>query len=216
MINHIYAYQITISWDMIFSTLFGRKDDRVTIDRQNDGGPVISNRSIEIRRRKRQIIHIIHYSTTVIEYLGLGMWLVCQFLLFGWINSYVTSGVALTINLACAMILVPFSHLFNEHRIKVMVLEHGWIFAMKNAIRFNIDSRIAPIPNHCIRNQEGKSLGSNNNDGRSIGKSRNQESIQSIVRSSVPPKKNDVSTKLDKGSYGQKIEDVLPNQVLAV
>ena len=97
-----------------------------------------------------------------------------------------------------------------------MVLEHGWIFAMKNAIRFDIDSRIAPIPNHCIRNQEGKRLGSNNNDGNIIGKSRNQDSIHSIVRSSVPPKKNDVGTKLDKGSYGQKIEDVLPNQVPVV
>ena len=199
-----------------FSHLICRKDDRVTTDRQNDGGPVISNRSIEIRRRKRQIIHIIHYSTTVIEYLGLGMWLVCVVLLFGWISLYVSTAVAATVNLACAMILVPFSHLFNEHRIKVMVLEHGWIFAMKNAIRFYIDSRIAPIPNHCIRNQDGKRLGSNNNDGNTIGKSRNPDSIHSIVRSSVPPKKNDVGMKLDKGSYGQKIEDVLPNQVPVV
>ena len=201
---------------MIFSTLFGRKDDRVTIDRQNDGGPVISNRSIEIRRRKRQIIHIIHYSTTVIEYLGLGMWLVCQFLLFGWINSYVTSGVALTINLACAMILVPFSHLFNEHRIKVMVLEHGWGFAIKNAIRFDVGSRVAPIPNHCIQGKESNRLGSINFDRKTFGKSRNQESIQSIIRSPVPPRGNGIGAKLDKGSHRQKIEGVLPNQVPAV
>ena len=208
--------QITISWDIIFPTLFGRKDDRVTIDRQNDGGPVISNRSIEIRRRKRQIIHIIHYSTTVIEGLGLGMWLVCVVLLFGWISSYVSTAVAATVNLACAMILVPFSHLFNEHRIKVMVLERGWVFAMKNAIRFNILSRLAPIPNHYIQNIESNRLDLNNCDGKAIGKSRNKEKIQSIIRSPVPPKKNDIGTQLDKGSYGQKIEGVLPNQVPAV
>ena len=213
-IKHI--LQITISWDIIFPTLFGRKDDRVTIDRQNDGGPVISNRSIEIRRRKRQIIHIIHYSTTVIEGLGLGMWLVCVVLLFGWISSYVSTAVAATVNLACAMILVPFSHLFNEHRIKVMVLERGWVFAMKNAIRFNILSRLAPIPNHYIQNIESNRLDMNNLDGKTIGKSRNKEKIQSIIRSPVPPKKNDIGTQLDEVSYGQKIEGVLPNQVPAV
>ena len=97
-----------------------------------------------------------------------------------------------------------------------MVLERGWVFAMKNAIRFNILSRLAPIPNHYIQNIESNRLDLNNCDGKTIGKSRNKEKIQSIIRSPIPSKKNDIGTQLDKGSYGQKIEGVLPNQVPAV
>ena len=188
----------------------------MTIDRRRDGDLAVTDRSIELRRRKREIIAIIHHATTMIEYFGFSMFLVIQFLLIGGITSHVSNGIALTLKITCPMILVPFSHLFNEHRIKVMVLERGWGFAIKNAIRFDVGSRVAPIPNHCIQGKESNRLGSINFDGKTFGKSRNQESIQSIVRSSEPPKKNDVGTKLDKGSYGQKIEDVLPNQVPAV
>ena len=81
----------------------------------------------------------------MIEWLGIAMWFVCELLLFSGIDSYVSNSIALTANYTCAMVLVPFSHLFNEHRIKVMVLEDGWFFAIKNAIRFNIDDRVVSI-----------------------------------------------------------------------
>ena len=176
----------------------------------------MSNRSIELRRRKREIINIIHHATTMIEYFGFSMFFVIQFLLLGGIISHVSNGIALTLKIACPMILVPFSHLFNEHRIKVMVLEHGWIFAMKNAIRFNVDSRVAPISNRSTQNRENNGLGTNNIDVKITGKILNQEHIQCIIPPPAPPKKNDIGTKLDKSSYGQKDEYGLPNQVPTV
>ena len=149
----------------------------------------------------------------MIEYFGFSMYFVVQFLLFGGIISHVSNGFALTLNLTCTMILVPFSHLFNEHRIKMMVLEHGWIFAMKNAIRFNVDSRVAPILNRSTKNLGSNGPVSNNIDLKSVGKFLNKERMQSIDQS---PKKNDISVKLDKSSYGQKDECGLPNQVSIV
>ena len=151
----------------------------------------------------------------MIEWLGIAMWFVCELLLFSGINSYVSNSIALTANYLCAMVLVPFSHLFNEHRIKVMVLEDGWFFAIKNAIRFNIDARVVPISNHSTRNRENNGASSNNFDAsQAMGKFCNQR--QSIIPPTVPPKKMNRGTKSDDDSYEQKAEHSLPNQVLTL
>ena len=149
----------------------------------------------------------------MIEWLGFIMLFVVQLLLFGRIISDVFNGFALTLNLTCKMILVPFSHLFNEHRIKVMVLEHGWIFAMKNAIRFDIDSRVAPVLKNSTQNREKNGSDTSNMDAKIIGKIPNQERMQSIIPPPAPYKKNCINAKLDENTYGQKDEHVLPNQV---
>ena len=209
MIEHIFL-QIAITLDTISIILFDRKDDRVTIDRQKGGDLAISSHSIELRKRKREIIHIIHHATTMIEYLGIAMWFFCELLPFSGINAYVTNSIALIANNTCAMVLVPFSHLFNEHRIKVMVLEEGWVFAIKQAIRFNIDSRVVPMLNHSTGNRKNNGPSSNDFDAKVNGKFCNQ--TQSIDATQVTSKKMDRDTKSDNGSYEQKDEYDLPNQ----
>ena len=131
-----------------------RKDDRMTIDRQRDGDLAVTDSSIELRRRKREIVHIIHNTTWIIETLGLVIWFVFQQILCSEINPNMCANLIFIQNIISAKTLVPFTHLFNEHRIKIMVLERGWIFAMKNALQINIVPRVAPDSNLSARNLE--------------------------------------------------------------
>ena len=126
----------------------------MTIDRRRDGDLAVTDRSIELRRRKREIVHIIHNTTWVVESLGLVIVFVFQYVLCAKINPYICAHIVFIRNLISAMVLVPFTHLFNEQRTKIMVLEHGWGFAMKNALRFNIAARVAPESNRSARNPE--------------------------------------------------------------
>ena len=138
-----------------------RKDDRVTIDRRRDGDLAVTDRSIELRRRKREIVHIIHNITWIMESLGLVIGFVFQ-QIFSDMNPNICANLIFIQNLISAKTLVPFTHLFNEYRIKVMVLERGWVFAMKNALQFNIVPRVAPESNLTVRNQENNGTGSKN------------------------------------------------------
>ena len=153
--------------------MFDRKDDRMTIDRRRDGDLAITDRSIELRRRKREIVHIIHNTTWIMESLSLiiGLIVFTQ-ILCPEINPNICAHLTFIWNLISAKTLVPFTHLFNEHRIKEMVLQRGWIFAMKNALQFNIVSRVAPESNLLARNPE-------NNDRRS---KRINVSVMKILR----------------------------------
>ena len=134
--------------------MFDRKDDRMTIDRRRDGDLAITDRSIELRRRKREIVHIIHHTTWIMETLGVVIGFVFRFVGRSDIYPNIFANLIFIQNLASAEILVPFTHLFNEHRIKVMVLQRGWIFAMKNALQFNIVPRVAPESNLLAQNPE--------------------------------------------------------------
>ena len=127
----------------------------MTIDRRSDGDLAVTDRSFELRRRKREILHIIHNTTWIMESLSLVIGLFVLQHLCPEINPEICANLVFIHNLFSAKTLVPFTHLFNEHRIKVMVLERGWIFAMKNALQFNIVPRVAPIaPNLTTRNPE--------------------------------------------------------------
>ena len=96
-----------------------------------------------------------------------------------------------------------------------MVLEYGWFFEIKNAIRFNIDDRVVPILNHSTRNRENNVPSSNNFDANQVmGKFRNQR--QSIIPPPVSPKKMDRGMKSNDGTYEQKSEHGLPHQVLTL
>ena len=106
----------------------------MTIDRRRDGDLAITDRSIELRRRKREIVHIIHHTTWIMETLGVVIGFVFRFVGRSDVYPNIFANLIFIQNLASAEILVPFTHLFNEHRIKVMVLERGWIFAIKNAL----------------------------------------------------------------------------------
>ena len=132
-----------------------RKDDRMTIDRQRDEDLAVTDRSIEIRRRKRKIVHIIHNTTWIMESLGLIIGFVFQQILCSETNPNICANLIFIQNLINAKTLVPFTHLFNEHRIKIIILERGWIFAMKSALQFNIVPRVAPVvPNLSTGNTE--------------------------------------------------------------
>ena len=126
----------------------------MTIDRRSDGDVAVTDRSIELRRRKREILHIIHHTTWIMESLGVVIGFVYWQILRYEIYPNIFANLIFIQNILSANTLVPFTHLFNEHRIKVMVLQRGWIFAMKNALQFNIVPRVAPKSNLLAQNPE--------------------------------------------------------------
>ena len=103
----------------------------MTIDRRRDADLAITDRSIELRRRKREIVHIIHHTTWIMESLGVVIGFVYWQILRYEIYPNIFANLIFIQNVISANSLVPFTHLFNEHRIKVMILERGWIFAIK-------------------------------------------------------------------------------------
>ena len=106
----------------------------------NGGKSLATIRAKELRDRKRQICNIIHNTTwlaesgtilaTIIFQLGLNTFN---------IDPYIINSLSDTISaLIFFRIVAPYTHLFNEQRIKIMVLEKGWLKAMKAALQFNI------------------------------------------------------------------------------
>jgi hypothetical protein len=105
--------------------------------RQQEGlGLRSSNISREVRDRKRRICNVIHYSTWIVES---GTLLFCFVLHLLSINvaPFLVSCLGDTAYLVFWRIISPYSHLFNEHSIKVIVLQEGWVSAMKHALQFN-------------------------------------------------------------------------------
>ena len=119
--------------------------------------PAPSDRSIEIRKRKRDICNIIHNSTWVIEMFILFSGFMCQLLTLR-TDPYLLQCIHDTVGLVFARIIVPFTNLFAEQRIKIVVMKHGWICAIKTALRFEHLTRVVPMPNQPIpmglRNEE--------------------------------------------------------------
>ena len=119
--------------------------------------PAPSDRSVEIRKRKRDICNIVHNSTWVIETFILFSGIFSQLLTLR-TDPYLIQCIHDTIGLVFARIIVPFTYLFAEQRIKIVVMEHGWICAMKTALKFVRVSRVAPMANRPIpmgeRNEE--------------------------------------------------------------
>ena len=184
----------------------------MTIDRQRDGDLAVTDSSIELRRRKREIVHIIHNTTWIIETLGLVIWFVFQQILCSEINPNMCANLIFIQSIISAKTLVPFTHLFNEHRIKIMVLERGWIFAMKNALRFNIVPRVAPESHLLARNPENNGRRSKriNVSMEILRKYKKQECVH------LPGSTSEASTKnkITEGSnIIKKHESDLPNQV---
>ena len=189
-----------------------RKDDRMTIDRRSDGDLAITDRSFELRRRKREILHIIHNTTWIMESLSLVIGLFFLQHLCPEINPEICANLVFIHNLFSAKTLVPFTHLFNEHRIKVMVLERGWIFAIKNALQFNIVPRVAPESNLLAQNPENNGRRSKriNVSIEILRKYQKQECVH------LPGSSPEASTKnkITEGSdIIKKHDSDLPNQV---
>ena len=132
--------------------------NRYTLNRQDDfilrghrlaDDPAPSDRSIEIRKRKRDICNIIHNSTWVIEMSILFSGFMCQLLTLR-TDPYLIQCIHDTVGLVFARIIVPFTNLFAEQRIKIVVMKHGWICAIKTALRFERLTRISPMPSQAI------------------------------------------------------------------
>ena len=111
--------------------------------------PAPSDRSIEIRKRKRGICNIIHNSTWMIEMFILFSGFMCQLLTLR-TDPYLLQCIHDTVGLVFARIIVPFANLFTEQRIKIVVMRHGWIRAIKTALRFERFTRVVPMPNQPI------------------------------------------------------------------
>ena len=185
----------------------------MTIDRRSDGDVAVTDRSIELRRRKREIVHIIHNTTWIMESLSLiiGLIVFTQ-ILCPEINPNICAHLTFIWNLISAKTLVPFTHLFNEHRIKVMILERGWIFAIKNALKFSIAHRVAPQSNHTARNPEnnGRHSKKNNVSMEILRKYPKQECVHVTGSTPEGSTRNKVTNGLD---IVEKHESDLPNQV---
>ena len=185
----------------------------MTIDRRRDGDLAVTDRSIELRRRKREIVHIIHHTTWIMESLSFIIGLVVfPHILCPEMNPNICANLIFIHNLISAKVLVPFTHLFNEHRIKVMVLQRGWIFGMKNALQFNIVPRVAPESNLLAQNPENNGRRSKriNVSMEILRKYKKQECVHLPGSTPETSSKN----KITEGSnIIKKHESDIPNQV---
>ena len=92
----------------------------------------------ERRARKRRICNVINNSTWLAESFT---YLVCYILemLTHSVDPYLANCISGTLYfLIFWKIMAPFSHIFNEQRIKVIVLKNGWLCAIKHALKFNV------------------------------------------------------------------------------
>ena len=100
----------------------------------------LADKADEVRARKRRICNVIHNSAWVVEsstFLAYGMLQI----LTNSIDPYLLNCLSDTLTaFIFARIIVPFTHLFNEHRIKIIVLDYGWLCAMKQALQFKVVS----------------------------------------------------------------------------
>ena len=131
-----------------------RQDDYMTFERERNGGFRASDHSIILRKRKRDICHRIHNSTWLIETFSITLIIVLQLILINEADSYMSQSISFTISLVTSKIFVPFSLLFNETRIKILILERGWVCAIKYALRYNIFATVAPQQNFNLQNSE--------------------------------------------------------------
>jgi hypothetical protein len=109
--------------------------------RQQEG---LGLRSSDIRRerrdRKRRICNVIHYSTWIVE-SGTLLFCIVSHILSINVDPYLLSCLGDTAYLVFWRIISPYSHLFNEHRIKAIILQDGWISAMKHSLQLNVVRR---------------------------------------------------------------------------
>ena len=113
----------------------------------NAGDAAPSPRWIEIRERKRKICDMIHNSTWLIEAFVQVSGVLIQFLSLN-MDSYLLQSIHDTIGLLFARIVVPLTSLFSEQKIRVAILERGWIYAIKVALKIERLSHVQPLENN--------------------------------------------------------------------
>ena len=115
---------------------------------------MLADESDKLRARKRRICNVIHHSTWVAESSTLLACAIFQILTHIILDSYLVNCISDTLfNLIVGRIIAPFAHLFNEQRIKIIVLHNGWLFAMKHALKFDV-VRDESQPDHAPRQSQ--------------------------------------------------------------
>ena len=112
--------------------------------RRMDGDAPLSNQTMEVRRRKREICNRIHNSTWLIETFAILSGGIFQLLALR-VDPYIVSSVEDVLSLLIYRLLVPFTSLFSENRIKVIVLEQGWVSAIKTALKLKHLTQVIPV-----------------------------------------------------------------------
>ena len=105
---------------------------------EKDGGASMSDQSKKLRRRKTKICNTIHNMTWLGESFTSCTIIVFQIFLY-YQDPYLVQSISDILAILFYRIVAPFTHLFNEKRLKLIVLDHGWNCAMKAAIRFDIE-----------------------------------------------------------------------------
>ena len=197
----------------------------MTFERERNGGLTASDHSIILRKRKRDICHIIHNSTWLIETFSITFSIVLQLMLVNEADSYMNQSISFTISLVTSKILVPFSLLFNETRIKIMILERGWVWAIKNALRYTFFTRVAPQQNlnvqHCenstkVLRSTAKIKDEPMQKAIQTSKTRKHIDNEEIIRnqSHKNSSKQIVKTLPQKCTFSRDCDDDLPGQVI--
>ena len=127
---------------------------------------------MEIRRRKREICNKIHNSTWVIETLGLLIATMFQLLALR-TDPYLANSISELIGVFITRLLVPFTCLFAESRIKVIVLKCGWVSAIKTALKYKHFASIIPFED----NRGSMPFGNQHSVNRQNVKDRNNFSM---------------------------------------
>ena len=161
--------------------------------RKIEGDVPASNRAIEIRRRKREICNIVHNSTWVIETSMLSFHILLEILALR-IEPYILHFISDAIGGLCSRLVVPFTFLFAEQRIKVIVMEHGWISAIKEASKLKHFTQVLQFDN----NSEPIALGRNL---RHNSQSTSQQNVNFHSRGRIDYHSNINSSKVEKTSH---------------
>ena len=165
--------------------------------RRIEGDVPASNQTIEIRRRKREICNIVHNSTWVIETSMLSIHILLETLALR-IEPYILHSISDMIGALCTRIAVPFTSLFAEQRIKVIVMEHGWISAIKEASKLKHFTQVLQFD----KNREPIALSRN---PRHNSQSTIQQNVNFHSRGRIDYHSNINSSKVEKTSH-QKSE----------
>ena len=173
----------------------------------NGGKSLATIRAKELRDRKRQICNIIHNTTWLAESGTILVTIIFQLGLNNFsIDPYIINSLSDTISaLIFWRIVAPYTHLFNEQRIKIMVLEKGWLKAMKAALQFN------------IINENRKNAWTSPNRTSTTDSNNSRKEQEDIHQKKVKNKKNDkrkVENRVEIFHVEKNLTDTKNNKVV--
>lgn len=116
-----------------------RKDE----EREDEFGNAISQSTRDYRNRRQRISVQINMLGWLLE--SAGLWLLCPVYLISGGNNIYTSMMMAPFYCFFQLILVPYTLLLNESRIKKLILRSGWLIALRSVFRFK-QNAVEPQP----------------------------------------------------------------------